>query len=181
MTMLAELTDELKGTSSTPGVAGPKTAAPATPADDLMGAWFISAIQSHEIAELDAIALYRDLAARATDPVIAGLLRVLLQDEERHHGILQAIGMDSRLAGGRDRYASPRRQDAETGQSVDLLRNFARQERDGATELKRMANQAPQLVGEVFSLLLELMAMDSMKHEKILSFIVRELEPEWTD
>ena len=177
MTMLADLKDEPKGASSTPTVAGPKSAAPVTATADLKGAWFISAIQSHEIAELDAIALYRDLAVRATDPVIAGLLRVLLQDEERHHGILQAIGMDSRLAGGRYRYESPKRQDPETAQSVDLLRNFARQERDGATELKRLAFQAPELVGDVFSLLLELMAMDSMKHEKVLSFIVRELEP----
>src|SRR6266571_3055704 len=101
MTMLAEIKDEAKGVSSTPTVAGPKSAAPATATADLKGAWFISAIQSHEIAELDAIALYRDLAARATDPVIAGLLRVLLQDEERHHRILQAIGADSRLASGR--------------------------------------------------------------------------------
>ncbi len=176
MTMLAELKDEPKGASSTPTVAGWKSAAPATTIDDPRGAWFISALRSHEIAELDAIALYRDLAARATDPVIAGLLRVLLQDEERHHGILQAIGMDSRLASGRYGYESPKRRDAQTAQSVDLLRNFARQERDGATELKRLANQAPQLVGDVFSLLLELMAMDSMKHEKVLSFIVRELE-----
>src|SRR6266540_5335939 len=176
MTMLAELLAEPKGASSTPTVAETKSAAPATATADLKGAWFISAIQSHEIAELDAIAVYRDLAARATDPVIAGLLRMLLQDEERHHGILQAIGMDSRLASGRYGYESPKRRDAQTAQSVDLLRNFARQERDGATELKRLANQAPQLVGDVFSLLLELMAMDSMKHEKVLSFIVRELE-----
>src|SRR6266542_2876623 len=161
MTMLAELKDEPKGASSTPTVAGWKSAAPATAADDPRGAWFISALQSHEIAELDAIALYRDLAARATDPVIGGLLRILLQDEERHHGILQAIGMDSRLAGGRYRYESPRRQDPETARSVDLLRNFARQEHDGATELKALACQAPELVGEVLSLLLELMAMDS--------------------
>src|SRR6266545_4658733 len=115
MTMLAELKDEPKSASTTPTVLGRTTAAPATATEDLRGAWFISGLQSHEIAELDAIALYRDLAARATDPVIGGLLRILLQDEERHHGILQAIGMDSRLAGGRDRYASPRRQDAETG------------------------------------------------------------------
>src|SRR6266542_734229 len=136
MTMLAELKDEPKGASSTPTVAGWKSAAPATTIDDPRGAWFISALQSHEIAELDALALYRDLAARATDPVIAGLLRVLLQDEVRHHAILEAIGMGSRLGGGRNQYESPGREDPETAQNMDLLRNFARQERDGATELK---------------------------------------------
>ena|SRR5437764_6637022 len=175
MTMLAELT-ESKSARTTLTVFGRRTPA-ATRTDDPRAAWFISALQSHEIAELDALALYRDLAARATDPVIAGLLRVLLQDEVRHHAILEAIGMGSRLGGGRNQYESPGRVDPETARSVDLLRNFARQERDGATELKLLADQAPELVGDVFSLLLELMSMDSMKHEKILSFIVRELDP----
>jgi hypothetical protein len=179
MTVFAELIDTRREVLVNSRQAGREAGVTETAATsvDRPRACFISAIQSHEIAELDAIALYRDLATRATDPVIAGLLRVLLQDEERHHGILQAIGMDSRLAAGRYGRESQRRQDLPTAASLELLRNFARQESDGATELKGLAHRAPELVGDVFSLLLELMAMDSLKHEKVLRFIVRSLEP----
>ncbi len=135
----------------------------------------IGVVQSHEIAEMDAIAVYGDLACRASDPVIGGLLRVLLQDEEHHHRILRAIGMDLRAVASGAAHHTPRPRDAATADSVDLLRAFARQEGDGAEELRRLANQAPDLLGGLFSLLLQVMAMDSVKHQKILTFIAHEL------
>jgi hypothetical protein len=174
MTMLAELMDAAEKVLPSPPPAVDRESDAETAVSDARRVWFIGAIRSHEVAELDAIAVYRDLATRASDPVIAGLLRVLLRDEQRHHGILQAIGMQS---GAAARHAPPGDQDP-TADSLTLLNSFARQERDGADELRRLARQAPELVGDVFSLLLELMAMDSLKHERILSFIARELKPD---
>jgi len=124
---------------------------------------------------MDAIAVYRDLAGRATDPVIAGLLHALLQDEEHHHRILRALGMDLRAVAGGASGRAPRPRDPRAQESLGLLQAFARQEQEGAEELRRLANQAPQLLGGLYALLLQLMAMDSQKHHLILRFIVDEL------
>jgi hypothetical protein len=138
----------------------------------------IEVMQSHEIAELEAIAVYRDLARRTTDPVIAGLLHALLRDEEHHHRILRAIGMDLRAVADGANPAVPRPRDRAALESLELLQAFARQEHDGAQELQRLANQAPALLGGLFALLLELMALDSTKHRMILLYIARELSGE---
>lgn len=136
----------------------------------------LGAIQAHEIAEIDALGVYRELARKSTDPVIASLLRVLLEDEEHHHRILRAIAMNLRaVASGASARSLPPR-DPAAAEAIDVLRCFARQESDGADELRRLANQGNQLFGGLFALLLNLMAMDSMKHHMILRFIVQELE-----
>ena len=136
----------------------------------------LAAIQAHEIAELDAVAAYRELAHSASDPVIASLLRVLLGDEEHHHRVLGAIGMNLRAlaSGAREPRMLPRR--AQSPASVEMLRGFARQEQDGAVQLRALAREGRDLFDGLFTLLLNLIAMDSAKHELILRFVVRELE-----
>jgi hypothetical protein len=136
----------------------------------------VSAVEAHEIAELDAVAVYRELARAARDPVIGSLLRVLLDDEEHHHRVLNGIGMSLRglASGTRERRMLPC--DEPTSASLELLRRFARQEREGGDELRSLAREAPELFDGLFALLLNLMAIDSAKHELILRFVVRELE-----
>lgn len=136
----------------------------------------LSAIQAHEIAEIDAVAAYRELASTATDPVIVSLLRMLLEDEEHHHRILRGIGMNlSGLAHGAGEQRMFPRAGSPPG-SVEMLRQFARQERDGSNELRKLACDAPELLDGLFALLLNLIAIDGAKHELILRFVVQELE-----
>jgi hypothetical protein len=136
----------------------------------------VSAIQAHEIAEIDAVAAYRELASTATDPVIASLLRMLLADEEHHHRVLRGIGMNlAGLVGGTPEQRMFPRAGTPAG-SVEMLRQFARQERDGSQELRKLAREAPELFDGLFALLLNLIAIDGAKHELILRFVVQELE-----
>jgi hypothetical protein len=136
----------------------------------------LAAVQAHEIAEMDAVAAYRELARSTRDPVIASLLRVLLDDEEHHHRVFRGITMNLRaIAGGaRDQRTMPL--GVPPPGCLDMLCGFARQERDGAAELRALAHEGDGLFGGIFALLLKLIAMDSAKHELILGFIVRELE-----
>jgi hypothetical protein len=136
----------------------------------------LSAIQAHEIAEIDAVAAYRALASTATDPVIASLLRMLLADEEHHHRVLRGIGMNlTGLVGGtHEQRMFPRA--GTPPASVEMLRQFACQERDGSEELRKLAREAPELFDGLFALLLNLIAIDGAKHELILRFVVQELE-----
>jgi hypothetical protein len=136
----------------------------------------LTAIQTHEVSEIVAVAAYRDLARDAADPVIRSLMRMLVSDEEHHHRVLRAIAMELRAVtstGGREMILPPRGEQAET---IESLRELASQEREGVRELRSLADQAPGLLGGLFSLLLGLIALDSEKHELILRYVVKELE-----
>jgi len=136
----------------------------------------LAAIEAHEIAEIDAVAAYRELASTATDPVVRSLLRMLLEDEKHHHRVLSGIGMNLRgLASGAHEQRMFPRAGTLPG-SLEMLRRFARQEREGADELRRLAGEAPELFDGLFALLLNLIAMDGAKHELILRFVAQELQ-----
>ena len=154
-------------------IALPDDASLARPSPDLDR--LLEAIQSHEITEIDAVRFYRDLARETSDPVVGSLLRMLVDDEEHHHRVLRAISMNLRaaLSGDRDARMPPRDVPAT---AIDPLRKFARQERDGAAALRTLAGEAPDLFGGLFSLLLNLIALDGEKHQLILQFVVQELE-----
>ncbi len=136
----------------------------------------LSAVQGHEVSETEAIAAYRSLAREATDPVVRGLFHMLAQDEEHHHRVLSVIGMELRTlatAGIRPLDMPPR----PTEPAVrEQLRELASMEREGTKELRLLADQAPTLLRGLVSLLLQLIALDSEKHELILRYVIKELE-----
>ena len=59
---------------------------------------------------------------------------------------------------------------------IEPLRDYIQKEREAAAELRALAHEAPDLFGGLFSLLLELIALDGEKHQLILRFVVKELE-----
>lgn len=159
------------GTELVPLVGEPIAIRPSPDLDRLL-----TAIQAHEIEEIDAVVAYRDLARETADPVVRSLLRMLVEDEEHHHRVFRAIAADIRavaVSGGREIRLPPRGVPTE---AVGLLRQYARQEREGTEELRALARQAPGLMGGVFSVLLGLIALDGEKHELILRFVLKESE-----
>jgi hypothetical protein len=136
----------------------------------------LAVIQRHEIEELDAVEAYRGLARSATDPVIRSLMHMLVEDEEHHHRVLNAIAMELRAlasSGGRELQVPPRDMGAAT---LEQLQELAAHEGAGVRDLQALAAQTPSLLGGLFSLLLGLIALDGAKHELILRYVVRELE-----
>jgi Mn-containing catalase len=136
----------------------------------------LASIRAHEIEEIDAVAAYEGLARETADPVIRGLLRMLVEDEEHHHRVFRAMAMSLRAvatSASREINLPPR---GVPTTAVEPLRKYAKQERETVDKLRALADQAPDLFGGLFALLLQLVALDGEKHELILRFVVKELE-----
>jgi hypothetical protein len=138
--------------------------------------------ESHTAAETDAVVEYRRLAETSADPTVALLMQLVVEDEDRHHGLLQR--MSSRLhdaldwthsadALPTDKAPAVKDRTAAVTRTATLaaIREFARHEREGARQLREIAKKQRDLYGGLFSLILQIMAMDSEKHETILRFI----------
>ena len=61
-------------------------------------------------------------------------------------------------------------------EALEQLRQLASLERQGVNDLRVLADQAPDLLRGLFSLLLRLVALDGEKHELILRYVIEELE-----
>jgi hypothetical protein len=141
----------------------------------------LHAVETHAAAEADSLVEYRQLADTAADPVVALLMRLVLEDEERHHGLLRRMSasLNDSLRWAHSRNALPTMSEppqAPMAQVVATVREFIRQEHEGVRHLKELARQSKRLNGGLDSLLLETMVLDSQKHERILRFILERLQ-----
>src|SRR5690242_15181139 len=53
--------------------------------------WLLDAVERHANAEQDALDQYAQIGAASGDPVIAFVMRLILQDEQRHHRLLKRM------------------------------------------------------------------------------------------
>ena len=141
----------------------------------------LDVFQSHVTREADTLEAYRQLAESTPDPAVALLLRLVLEDEERHHDLLKRMAASLRdamhwshspeaLPSG----AGPRR-GATEGLVADM-RRFIQEEREGTRQLREMARRSRLDDDGLWSLLLETMAADSEKHERILRFVLKRMQ-----
>ena len=141
----------------------------------------LATLTRHEAAEAGSLAEYRKLLQECDDPVAALLMRLLLEDEERHHELFKrmATSLRSDLRWSHSPNVLPSKL-ASAGPATDALiattRARINEERAGARELRRLSHQEKELYDGLFALLLEVMARDSEKHEGILRFILQRFE-----
>src|SRR5207302_5297606 len=112
----------------------------------------LDAIERHAALEVEALAQYEHLATASGDPVIAMVMRLILEDEERHHGLLKRIS--STLRDALDWTYSP---DAlprattpvsATGEDLPgLARALIDEEKTGAQALRGLAQREKGLGG----------------------------------
>ena len=141
----------------------------------------IDVFKDHASAESESLAQYRHLVAATNDPTVALLMRMVLEDEERHHDLLRrmAISLRNDLRWSRsvdDLPKAPVPAGAASAEMISTTKARILEEREGVRQLRRLARDEKHLYNGLFSLLLEVMAMDSEKHERILRFILRWLE-----
>ena len=136
----------------------------------------LNAIEHHASLEAEALDQYEHLARMSDDPVIAMVMRLILDDEERHHGLLKRIS--SMLRDALNWTCSPDALPRATGTSTatdedltSLARALIAEEKTGAQALRGLAQREKGLGGGLDSLLLEMMAMDSEKHARLLLFV----------
>ncbi len=138
------------------------------------------AVETHAKAEEDALDGYRRLAADDPDPIVRLVMKLVLDDELRHHDLLERIAArlrddlewsDSARSlppGGPARLPRSREQMAQ-------VLAYVREERDGARQLRGLARSFGPVHDGMIALLLESMALDSEKHERLLRFVLRRL------
>jgi rubrerythrin len=140
----------------------------------------LHAVDTHAAAEEDALGQYEYLATASGDPVVALVMRLILDDEVRHHGLLHR--MAATLRDALDWTTSPEAlptrapRARQSGGFAKLARSLIEEERTGAHALRRLADREKDINGGLDSVLLEMMAMDSEKHAHLLQFVQRRLD-----
>ncbi len=146
----------------------------------------LDTIESHVSAEAGSLEEYRRLAEHSADPVVKLLAELVLGDEERHHHLLERIATS--LAGAvhwwHPAEALPSltvQPEPAAREAIEATRALIREEHAGARELRQLARREKRLAGGLETLLLETMAIDSEKHERILRFVLKRLESSGAD
>ncbi len=141
----------------------------------------LEAFERHAASEEDSVGLYAEIADTSPDPVIALLMSLVHEDELRHHGLLERMAArlrddlrwthspDALPSGALVRAAGP-------NETPEVLNRLAKEEREGVDHLRRLAHEVSNLHSGLLALLLEMMALDSEKHEKVMRYIARRLE-----
>lgn len=138
--------------------------------------WLLDAIERHAAAEADALDQYRHVATASQDPVIALVMQLILEDEERHHGLLKRMEATLRdaLQWTRSPNALPSSASQQAPAANDLaeaVRGLIDEEHTGARYMRELARQEERMNAGLNTLLFEMMAHDSEKHAKLLGFV----------
>lgn len=145
----------------------------------------LRALEAHAAAEAVALGTYRQLSDTSPDPIVALLVRLVVEDEEHHQKIL------AEMAGALRRAVTPAEANGTLAgqpagqargyptEAIGAARSLIRDEREGARYLRHLARQEPRMYSGVYPLLLETLARDCEKHGHVLRFILRRLELLW--
>jgi CheY-like chemotaxis protein len=133
-------------------------------------------LAGHASSEADLIASYRELADAPTTPEAARyLLRLVVEDEERHHRVMHEIAsaVGEGVAWTTDGKSVPNMWGAQTDPALEeVTKRFLAAERADRKELRALRKELkPYREETLWSLLVELMERDTDKHILLLTFI----------
>jgi hypothetical protein len=143
--------------------------------------WLVDAVERHAQAESQALEQYEYLATASRDPIIALVMRLILEDEERHHGLLKRIESTLRDAVNWTHSpdalpnTAPEQPEASFSDLERLTHELIDEEHTGAKYIRELARKEKGIDGGLHSLLLETMALDSEKHARMLQFVQERL------
>ena len=142
--------------------------------------WLLDAVERHANAEQDALGEYERIGAASGDPVILLVMRLILDDEQRHHGLLKR--MEATLSDALNWTHSPNAlpkanppREALAEELVSDVRALIDEEHTGARYLRELAHQQKSIDDGLHTVLLEMMAVDSDKHARLLEFVQQRL------
>jgi hypothetical protein len=142
--------------------------------------WLLESIERHAAAEANSLVLYEQIKQESGDPVVALVMGLILDDEERHHGLLKRMEATLRdaLNWTHSAFALPASLPSGTPHARDLgaiAKELVGEERTGAHKMRELAQREKGIDAGLDSLLLEMMAMDSEKHARLLEFVQHRL------
>jgi rubrerythrin len=132
-------------------------------------------ITGHGKKEGALLERYERFAQEASSPVSRYLVKLIIEDERRHHVVLAEIAEAIAWGGVADaRPSIPRL--VEGGADAELIeetRKLLKSEKRDRAELRRLRRRLRSYSGTVWPLLVDLMMRDTQKHTRILRYIVR--------
>lgn len=140
----------------------------------------LAMLGAHVDGESEHIEAYRRLADTIDDPIVKVLMDLVIEDEERHHELMRRMTARLRddLEATRSEAALPYAPSPRNGRLrgfAAVVEAYAKDERQGVRQLRRLAGDASLIYDGLFALLLETMADDSAKHERIMRFVLRRI------
>jgi rubrerythrin len=136
------------------------------------------AFQAHVREEEQFLEAYHGLVEEVASPGMRFLVELILEDERRHHKLMQRMAYEAR--GEVDSETAPEIPDF-SATDVDRLlsptQRFLDAEREDRKKLQALAKELKPLRDEsLWTLLVELMEIDTQKHVKILEYLERRLK-----
>ena len=132
------------------------------------------ALLDHEREESEVIAEYEAFAESSPSQAVRYLIRMVLDDEKRHHRVLSelanAVRADATFdrSGTRVPFLDVHRHDQSLLHATD---RFIAIERKDRAELKRLARKVGRVGGELDAFVIGLLQSDTQRHIRILRFI----------
>lgn len=140
----------------------------------------LAVLNAHVEGEAEHIEAYRRLAHTIDDPIVKLLMDLVVEDEQRHHELMlrMAARLGDDLQATRSANALPYAPSPRNGRLrafAAIVDEHARDERQGVRVLRRLADDAGLIYGGLFRLILETMADDSAKHERVMRFVLQRI------
>jgi hypothetical protein len=140
----------------------------------------LSVLNAHVDGESEHIEAYRRLSHTIEDPIVKLLMDLIVEDEQRHHELMlrMAARLRDDLETTHSAYALPYAPSPHNGRLrafAAIVEEHARDERHGVRELRRLADDAGLIYDGLFRLILETMADDSAKHERVMRFVLQRI------
>jgi len=140
----------------------------------------MNTLRDHKEEESKLLERYQAFVHESGNPMVQFLLRLILSDEERHHGMVRS--MVSTLEGDLHWTRNPDALHGFSGigkEEPELLavtEGFIAEEKRGIEECKKLMTISRDYYCGLFDLLLKYMIHDSEKHIAILEFLRRKLK-----
>lgn len=140
----------------------------------------LAILSAHVDGESEHIEAYRRLSHTIEDPIVKLLMDLVIEDEQRHHELMlrMAARLSDDLQATRSANALPYAPSPRNGRLrafAAIVDEHARDERQGVRELRRLADEAGLIYDGLFRLILETMADDSAKHERVMRFVLQRI------
>jgi rubrerythrin len=135
--------------------------------------WITHEFQAHVREEEHFLDSYRELVDAVDQPGARLLVELIIEDEERHHGLMARLAREAREAEEADGdTVVPQFSAEDVARLLEPTERFLDAERDDRRRLRALASALKPLRDtNVWPLVIELMELDTRKHIRILEFL----------
>ena len=138
--------------------------------------WLLEAVESQEVAEQEALAQFEYVRGASGDPVIDLVIQLVVEDQARHRALLKRIESTLRDVVNWTHSAdalpvNPAPREPVTQTLLDAANALTSEEHLSGHYLRDIAHREKDVGSGLESVLIEMMAMDTDKHARLLQFV----------